>query len=374
VLENVIVPFNDIKRRFVSCREQLFDSWMSLFDDGIFVGGPIVDRFEREFARFCGVPDCVAVANGTDALEFALRALGVKTGDEVITVANAGGYTTSVCHILGAIPVYVDVELTNAQMCLSGLEGAVTPKTSAVVVTHLYGYMNDVLAIRKCLHALGREDVVIIEDCAQAHGASIDGRLAGSLGHAAAFSFYPTKNLGAVGDGGAVLCAHSGMAEKVRQLRQYGWASKYQTVLLGGRNSRLDPLQASVLLQQLGKLSATNSTRRKICQLYADNLPAGWNLIRSDNPRFVGHLAVTIAPNAATRDRAREVLVEREIGFDIHYPTLDCDQPAWRGLGRVHGNLERSRLLTQRVVSLPCFSELTASEIEQVIGALHAFT
>jgi dTDP-4-amino-4,6-dideoxygalactose transaminase len=367
------VPLNDTRRRFADRREQLFGAWTELLDRGVFVGGPPIELFERRFAEYCGAANCVALANGTDALEFALRALEVGDGDEVITVANAGGYTTAACHVIGAVPVYVDVNDATCQLSVTEIEAALSSKTRALVITHLYGFMNDVSAVRAHLDALRRDDVVIIEDCAQAHGAAIAGRTAGSLGDAAAFSFYPTKNLGAIGDAGAVLCRNPETAQRVRQLRQYGWSTKYLSTLAGGRNSRMDPLQAIVLQQQLDGLMTANRTRREICTRYGDNLPSGWAMVGVDDSRFVAHLAVAIAPDAAARERALRVLTDRKIGYDVHYPTLDCDQPAWYGKGRSLGNLAASRLLTRRVLSLPCFAELTPDELEQVINAIHAF-
>ena len=367
------VPFNDTKRRFTTSRDEVLAAWATVLDQGPFVGGPSINAFEQQFAAYCGAAHCVALANGTDALEFALRALNVRSGDEVVTVANAGGYTTAACQIIGAVPVYIDVSPATCQLNINEIEGALSNKTRAIVVTHLYGYMNDVSEVRSLLRSLGREDLPIIEDCAQAHGATIGGQSAGTLGDVAAFSFYPTKNLGAVGDAGAVLCRDVDVAQRIRQLRQYGWTSKYHSVLPGGRNSRMDPLQAAVLTRQLGTLAASNLTRRKICDLYADNLPPGWTMVRGSDSQFVGHLAVAVAPDPTARERARQVLAERKIGYDIHYPILDCDQPAWQGRGRNSNDLNVSRLLTRKVLSLPCFAEIASDELGQVIDAVHAF-
>ena len=367
------VPFNDTRRRFTACRGQLFAGWEALFTEGMFVGGAAVESFEREFASYCGMPNCISLANGTDALEFALRALNVRAGDEVITVANAGGYTTAACHVIGAIPVYVDVDPRTCQLDPSCIEPALGNMTRAIVVTHLYGLMNDVTAIRAQLSALGRDDIAIVEDCAQAHGASFRGHNVGSVGDAAAFSFYPTKNLGALGDAGAVLCCNFDVATKIRQLRQYGWQKKYNTVLSGGRNSRMDALQAIVLTQQLGALAASNAKRRDICEIYAKNMPLGWAIVSANDSHFVGHLAVAIAPDPRSRQHACDLLSQRDIGYDVHYPILDCDQAGWQGRGRRVGNLDESRCLTQIILSLPCFPEMTQNELGEVIDALHAF-
>lgn len=367
------VPFNDTRRRFSSHYAALLAAWNKVFESGIFVGGVPVERFEDEFSAYCGAAHCVSLANGTDALEFALRALNVDRGDEVITVANAGGYTTAACHAVGAVPVYVDVDPKTLQLDWAAIEAALSAKTRFVVVTHLYGFFNDVPRIQQHLEGLNRQDVKIIEDCAQAHGAARGGISAGTVGDVGAFSFYPTKNLGALGDAGAVLCRDAAVAERIRQLRQYGWDKKYHTVIPGGRNSRMDPLQAIVLSQQLPSLMTLNLKRNIICKRYAECLPTGWSIVHRDGTEFVGHLAVLIAPNSRSRDQARQVLIDRQIGHDIHYPLLDCDQPGWRGLGRIIGTLDRSREMTERIISVPCFAEMSDSELSEVSDALRKF-
>jgi dTDP-3-amino-2,3,6-trideoxy-4-keto-D-glucose/dTDP-3-amino-3,4,6-trideoxy-alpha-D-glucose/dTDP-2,6-dideoxy-D-kanosamine transaminase len=367
------VPFNDTRRRFADSRQILLDDWGRLLDQGVFIGGPAVASFEQAFASYCNTAHCVGLGNGTDALEIMLRAVGISGGDEVIVVANAGGYATSACLSIGAIPVYVDVNIENCQIDPDAIDEAVGPSTKAIVVTHLYGLMSDVAEIRKRLLVLGRQDIVLVEDCAQAHGARLNGARAGGLGAAGAFSFYPTKNLGAVGDAGAVVCNNAELATRVQQLRQYGWRNKYDVTIGGGRNSRIDPFQTIVLLHQLPKLDKANAIRRNICRLYAGNLGAGWQLVHADDLSFVGHLAVLIAPDAAARGRACDALKRRGIGHDIHYPILDCDQTGWHGYGRIVGTLPRSRELTERVLSIPCFAELTDEELEQVVDVLRTF-
>ena len=330
-------------------------------------------QFEQQFAEYCGARHCIALASGTDALELALRAGGVRSGDEVITVANAGGYTTTACLTIGAIPVYIDVDRTSAQLDSDEIEPALSSKTKAIVVTHLYGVMNDVAMLRSAVSSLCREDVIIIEDCAQAHGAMLGSDKAGSLGNAAAFSFYPTKNLGAVGDAGAIVSSDFGFADRARKLRQYGWDRKYHSVVEGGRNSRMDPLQAVILSEQLPTLPAVTATRRRICEIYSQNVRNGWAVIHSEGTDFVGHLAVLIAPNPSAREKALLDLTERGIGCDVHYPILDCDQPAWQGKARTSGKLAVSRLLTQHILSIPCFPEMTNDELEQVVDAIRSF-
>lgn len=366
------VPLNDPRRRHLNSKDAILESCGEFLTKGFFIGGPLLESFECAFAEFCGVPACIGVANGTDALELALRAGGVEANDEVVTVANAGGYSTAACHAVGAVPVYADVDPITCQIHLASLEQAVTSRTKAIIVTHLYGFMNDLSSIRDRLNVLGK-DILLIEDCAQAHGARLNGARAGSAGDLGAFSFYPTKNLGGLGDGGAVTCSQEVLATSIRQLRQYGWKSKYEVVRPGGRNSRLDPLQAMILEQQLPALDAQNERRRRVCRTYAENLPESWQIVYAADDRFVAHLAVVIAPTKRDRDQARHVLLLNGIGTDIHYPVLDCDQPGWSGRGRLSGDLAISRALTERVLSLPCFPELHDDEIGQVVDAIHAF-
>jgi aminotransferase EvaB len=364
------VPFNDLKRRHALLRAELLADVGALLDSGWLIGGKPVTDFEQAFAAWCGVAHAVGVANGTDALEFALRAVGVTAGDEVICVANAGGYGSIACHTIGAVPVYVDVEPTNLQIAIGHIGEALSPASRAVIVTHLYGVMNDVEAIRAELARLGRSDIRIVEDCAQAHGAMRGNSRAGSLGDIAAFSFYPTKNLGAIGDAGGVVTQDQSLATSVAELRQYGWVGKYNVARPSGRNSRLDPIQALGLLRQLPLVDEDNRRRRAVCNRFRAALPENWRLIGSDDPSFVGHLAVLVAPDAASRDAMRTALGARGIGTDIHYPILDCDQAGWQGTGRVIGSMEVSRDVTQRILSLPCFPELTEAELAEIVEAL----
>lgn len=366
----MVVPFNDLRLRHLQSRDAILQKFMNFLAQGHYIGGPLLESFEIAFAEYCGVSACVGVANGTDALELALRAGGVRCGDEVITVANAGGYSTAACLAIGAVPVYVDVNPITCQIDLALLERVVTGCTKAIVITHLYGFMNDVKSIRERLAALDRGEIVIVEDCAQAHGARLDGARAGSLGDLGAFSFYPTKNLGGLGDGGAIVCSRRDVAVTARQLRQYGWTSKYNVEIPGGRNSRLDPLQAIILQHQLPSLDQQNQRRRQVCRIYADNLPQDWHMVYAQDERFVGHLAVVLAPTECGRGRAGKLLSAKGIGYEIHYPMLDCDQSGWKGMGRLFNDLPVSRSLVGRVLSLPCFPELKDDEIGQVVDAL----
>ncbi len=367
---DVPVPFNDLKRRYAHRRAEILADIDGLLDAGILIGGEPLAAFEKAFAAWAGCAHAIGVANGTDALEFALRSVGVGAGDEVICVANAGGYATVACLAIGARPVYLDVDPASLQLDAAGIAEALSPASRALIVTHLYGWMNDVAAIRRELARLGRADVMIIEDCAQAHGAERAEGRAGSLGDAAAFSFYPTKNIGALGDAGCVTCADAARAASLVELRQYGWSTKYRATRPGGRNSRLDPIQALGLTRELALVDEGNRRRRTIWRRYSEALPAGWRLVGRDDPGFVAHLAVLVAPDEPARERMRAMLQQRGIGTDIHYPVLDCDQEGWRGTGRCAGSLAASRDTVGRILSLPCFPELREDEVDEVIEAV----
>ena len=332
-----------------------------------YVLGEEVANFEREFANYVGVADCVTVANGTDALEIALRALGVRAGDKVVTVANAGFYSSAAIHAIGAVPVYVDVEEETLTMAPASLEQAMVERPKAIVVTHLYGR----LAAIDALQRLARESgVPLIEDCAQAHGARREGRQAGSFGDAACFSFYPTKNLGALGDGGAVVTGDPAVGARMRTLRQYGWSSKYRVESAGGRNSRLDEMQAAILREKLPRLDSWNAGRRGIAESYgkafADlpliSLPA----VGED---YVAHLYVM---RVRERDAFREFLRERGVATDVHYPIPDHLQPAYP-VAVTAGTLRVTEAACATVVSLPCFPGLGQPEVDRVVEAVRAF-
>ena len=365
---------NDLSSHLAAQRQALLDAVTQVLDSGWLVMGPAVKRFEAEFAAYIGVPHAVGVANGTDALRLALKAADIGAGDRVGLVANAGGYGSIAVHQLAAMPVYLDVELetqlVNADAVATLLQAQ--PTLKALIVTHLYGRLAPQIAD---IAALCRDQgVVLIEDCAQAHGARQRMgevlALAGSFGDLACFSFYPTKNLGALGDGGAVLCRDGALAERVRALRQYGWQGKYQVSLAGGENSRLDELQAALLSVKLPLLDGLNARRRAIVNTYTAairhpdvTLPAP---LGEDS---VGHLAVVRSPR---RDALRAHLHTLGIGSDVHYPFPDHRQPLWQAAcaGIALPHTER---LAQEVLSLPCYPEMTDTQVQQVVHAVNSW-
>lgn len=360
------VPLQAPLRQYQQLVTEIDTAVKSALSSGRWLFGTSVDSFEKSFAAYCQVPFVVTVANGTDALEISLVASGAK-GREVITVANAGGYTTTACRIIGAIPVYVDIDPETLLMSPHHALAAVTKDTAALVVTHLYGRMADVEAFRAGLAAMGREDVVIIEDCAQAHGALLNGERAGNCGDMSTFSFYPTKNLGAMGDGGAVACRTPDLAAKIRALSQYGWSQRYCSTFSHGRNSRMDEIQAAILLSKLPHLDHWNETRRRIVQRYRAAASEAFSSWHTDSPAFVAHLAVC---RHRERDRIRSLLSGAGVTTDVHYPTLDCDQPSQKGLPMVVHDLHESRAASREIFTLPCFPEMTEDEISLVVSAL----
>lgn len=275
-------------------------------------------------------------------------------------VANAGGYGTAAIRAAGAEPLFVDVEPEFMLMDPSSLEARITARTRAVIATHLYGRMAD---MPRLLAVTAPRGLAVIEDCAQAHGALVQGKRAGAWGAAGCFSFYPTKNLGALGDGGAIVTSDAGLAERARRLRQYGWASKYRSTLAGGRNSRLDEMQAALLAVKLPLVDGWNERRRAIARRYDEALAAS----RARGSSDVAHLYVL---RVRDRDAARTRLAAAGIGTDVHYPIPDHLQESARGERWAACSLPVTEQCCREVLSVPCFPELTAEEVERVAAAL----
>jgi dTDP-3-amino-2,3,6-trideoxy-4-keto-D-glucose/dTDP-3-amino-3,4,6-trideoxy-alpha-D-glucose/dTDP-2,6-dideoxy-D-kanosamine transaminase len=359
------VPLNDLARVHAPHATALREAYERVVRSGTFVLGDEVRAFEAAFAAYCGTGHCVGVASGSDALEIALRAVGVAAGDTVATVANAAMYATLAIRAIGALPVYVDVDERTLTMSPSAFADVANASLRAVIVTHLYGRLADMTPI---LAAAGKANVPVIEDCAQAHGATRDGKRAGAFGAAACFSFYPTKNLGALGDGGAIATSDPGLADRVRALRQYGWTSKYRVSHAGGRNSRLDELQAAFLRAKLPSLDRENARRREIHNAYVDAIRhAQIRVPVLATEDHVAHLAVI---RTAARESLRSHLRSRGVATDIHYPIADHRQPIVDARPPVLPATERA---CDEVLSLPCFPAMTDGEIRTVIDACNAW-
>jgi len=358
------VPFLDLSRRVASLRGELDAGIAAVLDAGRFVGGEPVERFEQEFAAWVGAGHAIGVASGTDAIEIALRAVGVGPGDEVITVANTCIPTIAGIEATGATPVLVDAELDSLTIDPERVAAAVGPRTRAIVPVHLYGRCADMDAI---LSVAAEHGLKVVEDAAQAHGASWAGRSAGTMGDAAAFSFYPTKNLGALGDGGAVVTNDAAVAELARTLRTYGEVSQYKTVRRG-TNSRLDTLQAAILSIALRHVDAGNGRRREIAERYAAAAADGELPAPSDPPggRHVYHLYVL---PVADREAFRAQLEGVGVQTLVHYPRAIHQHEPYRDVARV-GALGVSEWLAGSVVSVPLYPELTDDEAAVVVDAL----
>lgn len=362
------IPVNSLSRHIEPLKDVLTAAAAKVVGGGYFVLGPNVREFESAFASYCGVEHCIGVANGTDALELSLRALGISAGDRVAVVANAAMYGTSAVLACGAEPVFIDIDASSATMDTAALEVALSKgNIKAVIVTHLYGQLAEIEDLAALCR---RHGVGLVEDCAQAHGARNTQGLAGSFGDIASFSFYPTKNLGALGDGGAVVTHRDDLAERVRKLRQYGWTQKYTNGIAGGRNSRLDEIQASMLLLMLPHLDHWNQSRRTIAERYAKGIRnERIHLNTSAGESYVAHLYVVRCDD---RVALQQHLIENGIQTDVHYPIPDHRQPCLEErFADVHLPLTERDCLT--VLTLPCFPELTDSEIDQVIDACNRF-
>ena len=360
------VRFGDLARHTAAIREELDEAASRVLTRGRYLFGEEVEAFEEAFARWCGAAHAVGVANGTDAITIALQAVGVQPGDEVITVANTCVPTVVGIENAGAVPVLVDAEPVTRTIDPALVEDAIGPRTRALLPVHLYGQCADLDALAEIAR---RHDLALVEDCAQAHGAELAGRRAGSIGDAAAFSFYPTKNLGALGDGGAVVTNDAGAAERARLLRNYGERERFEHVLRG-RNSRLDALQAAFLGAKLPQLDAWTERRRAIAARYTAAL-AGTAVaapVEAPGRRHVYHLYVIESPH---RDAFRAALENAGVETAIHYPRPVHLQPAYRALGEGR-SLPVSERLAARIVSLPLYPELTDDEVEAVAAALRS--
>lgn len=353
----------DVQRVNAPYRPALLHATAATINGGQLILGPRLEQFEQDFAAFCGAKRCIGVGNGLDALSLALLALGVGPGDEVIVPAFTFVATWFAVSNLGAKPVAVDVR-DDGNIDPAKIPPAVTSRTRAIVPVHLYGRLADMAAIGYVARRLG---LPVIEDAAQAHGAEQGGQRAGAFGIAAAFSFYPTKNLGALGDGGAVCTNDPALAETVRTLRNYGSARKYEHATLG-QNSRLDELQAAFLTAKLPGLDAANTRRRQVAQRYN---AAFANLENVALPHDAASAMVwhQFVIRIEARDALKTALAKRGVGTTIHYPTAPFDQPCYAGQYNP-ANYPTARHLANTVLSLPMADYLKPAEVDHVIQAV----
>lgn len=359
------IPVADPLAGYHAHQNEIDQALAEALQGGRYILGPQVKVFEQAFASFLGLEHCIGVNSGTDALVLAIRALDLQEGDEVITVSHSAVATVAAIELAGATPVLVDIDSQSHCMSPQALEEAIGTRTRAVIPVHLYGHPADMPAIMPIARAHGLR---VIEDCAQAHGATINGQMVGTFGDIACFSFYPTKNLGALGDGGAVATARQDLAERVRFLREYGWKDRYVSSL-SGMNSRLDEIQAAILNVKLKYLQQENQERRKLAEIYRRELSSTSLCLPSVQAscEHVYHLYVI---ETQERDRLQTALLSQVTGTAIHYPMAIHQQPAYQGRLRGCTKLPNTEALIPRILSLPMYPQMSAEQAERVCEAL----
>jgi dTDP-4-amino-4,6-dideoxygalactose transaminase len=363
------IPVADPGAQYRAYREQIDRAIKETLESGWYILGERCVKFEREFATYIGAQHCSGVANGTDAIWIALRAAGIQPGDEVLTVSHSAVATVAAIELIGAVPVFVDIDPLTRGMNPQKILPLITSRTKAVVPVHIYGQPVDIVSIAAIARA---HNLFVLEDCAQAHGAMVDGKRVGTFGDAAAFSFYPTKNLGALGDGGGIVTAREDIADRVRLIRQYGWRERYRSEIAGG-NSRLDELQAAILSVKLTGLERDNARRREIAQRYTAAIsgPAIQPPPSVDGTVHAMHLYVVETPEQI---QLQQFLKEQGIHSALHYPEAIHQQEAYRGRIRGAEALPETERLYRSLLSLPMYPELPDAHVERVCTALHEWS
>jgi dTDP-4-amino-4,6-dideoxygalactose transaminase len=363
-----MIPFVDLSAQYRSIKADIDAAIQGVIDSTAFIRGPAVARFEQAFAALHGVKHAVAVASGTDALHLAVRALDLGPGDEVITVPNTWISTAFAASYVGARPVLVDIDRGTYQMDAAALERAITPRTKAVIPVHMFGHPAPMDRIMALCRPRG---IKVIEDVAQAPLAELYGRRVGTFGDIACFSFYPSKNLGCYGDGGAVISDDDALGRRLREYADYGQTTRYHHVRVG-YNSRLDTMQAAILLAKLPHLESWTRARRENASRYDEKLK-GFPIKRpSEAPgaRAVYHLYVI---EVDRRDECLRFLRDRGVMAQVHYPGLVHLQPCYQELGYRIGDFPVAEAAIPRILSLPMYAELTASQTDTVVEALATF-
>jgi dTDP-4-amino-4,6-dideoxygalactose transaminase len=363
-----MVPFVDLKLQHVPIAHEIERAMREVVENAAFIGGRALQEFERNFAQFCGVEHAVGAGSGTAALHMALAACGIGAGDEVLTVAHTFAATVEAILHAGATPVFVDVDRETYTMDPAQIEPAITPRTRAILPVHLYGQCADMNAINRIAK---RRGLAVIEDAAQAHGARIGERRAGSFGDMACFSFYPAKNLGAFGDAGIVVTNDAEKAKHARLIADHGSPDKYHHTVLG-YNYRCDAIQAAVLNVKLRYLEAWNEQRRRAARRYGELLEGVAGITPPTERYFhIYHLYVI---RATRRDALRTFLTERGIATGLHYPVPMHLQPMLSGHPQAReGALPATERLVGEILSLPMFPDITDAQIEEVVGAIRDF-
>lgn len=360
------VPFLDLQAYHAPLREEILEVVGRVIDTGAFAGGPFVEEFEEEFAAYCETKSALAVRTGTDALWLTLLALNIGPGDEVITVPMSFIATAEAVSLTGAKPVFVDIDPKTYTMDPAGLENALTSRTKAIIPVHLFGHPADMDPI---LSFAEKHGLYVIEDAAQAHGATYKGKKVGSLGHAGCFSFYPAKNLGAIGEGGAITTNDQFLTGKVQALREHGQTQKNIHAMLGW-NSRMDGIQAAVLSLKLLQLDDDNENRRHRATQYQRAFQCCPAIVPPTCEIDSGHVYHIYAVQTADRQEMIEIFNDRKIGFGLHYPTPIHLQKAYQHLGYERGSFPVSEYCANHLISLPIFSGITPEQINAVTEAV----
>jgi dTDP-4-amino-4,6-dideoxygalactose transaminase len=362
------VPFVDLKAQYQSIREDLDSAIESVIAETAFIGGRRIKSFEAEFAQAQGAKHCIGVANGTDAIFIALKMLGVGPGDEVITVANSWISTSETISQTGAKPVFVDIDdYYNIDVDL--IAAAITEKTKAIVPVHIYGQPADIQTITDLCNQQG---LLLLEDCAQAHLAAVDGKLVGNFGQAGTFSFYPGKNLGAYGDAGAIVTNDDDLADRMRMFANHGALKKHEHIM-EGINSRLDGLQAAILSAKLPHLAAWTASRRQVAARYEELLNDIDGLTLPDTAPGRAHVHHLYVVRCHARDALRQHLSDKGVETGIHYPTPLPLLPAYRYLQHTAEQFPRAAKCQKEILSLPMFPELTDDQIEYVANSIREY-
>jgi dTDP-4-amino-4,6-dideoxygalactose transaminase len=364
------VPAGDLKVQTEAIRAEIDQAIGEVLDSGWYILGRQLERFEIEFAAYHGVAHCVGVGSGMEALHLALVALGIGPGDEVITVPLTAAATVCAIQFAGATPVFADIDPVTFAMDPASAAARVTPRTRAILPVHLYGQTADMGALSELTRGRG---LALVEDAAQAHGARYEDRLAGTIGEIGCFSFYPTKNLGALGDAGALLTRDASLAGQVRMLRNYGERpeQRYHHAI-PGYNSRLDEIQAAILRAKLRHLDAWNTRRQEIASFYTARIENPAVTLPSARPggTHVQHLYVV---RCRQRDALRAHLADQGVGTQIHYPVPLHLQEANRSLGLGPGHCPEAERAAREVLSLPIYPELTEAQLQHVVAAVNSF-
>lgn len=364
--KTLLIPQADPSRRFIRFLPQINEAIQRVIQSKQYILGPAVENFESSLAAYLGVGHCVGVGSGTDAVYLALRAAGVKHGDEVITSSLTAAGTGQAILLCGAVPRFADVDYRTRCLSPRAVENAITPRTAAIVPVHLYGQPADMPVL---LEIARKHGLAVVEDCAQALGAHINGRRVGTFGQAAAFSFYPTKNLGALGDGGAVVCNDSALAARIRALRSYGWENGVRVSCMVAGNSRLDAIQAAVLSALLPYLDENNRERARLTQQYVSRLSSLDLHLPEYSDGAIYHQFVLACRN---REELRLHLAERGIGTEIHYDPPLHRQPVFARY--VHDALPVTEKLSEHILSLPIQPEVTEPHLDYIIAAVTEWT